>query len=220
MRLAFLTIAVLASAAMPSFGAPNLFINPGFENGNLTGWNLSSCLWTGVVGRGVQAAPGCPDVPATINGSNYVYSGNYGTYLGYGEPDPLATLTQTVSLAKARYRVDFYYKELDAYPNSPDNLLEVVWGTSLNDLISAYLEADTAATNGWRLRTVRFDAPSAGTYVVGFRFFNVWGEWALDSTNLSRNPEPGTLAMMAAPLAWLAWKRRRSLKRTAQASGS
>jgi hypothetical protein len=203
-------IGMIAAAA---FAAPNLFTNAGFENGNLIGWNLSSTDYNCLADKRLQTIAGCPNDPSIATphkSTNYVHSGNYGLELGSWDPDNPATLTQSVYIAvTGRYRVDFSFRELNYYPQTPDNSFEVVWGTSLSNLTSIYQVTDKS-TNAWSTNTVRFEVTAPGTYVVGFRFNNVWGEWALDDTNLSKNPEPGTLAMLAIPLAWVVWRRRRA----------
>jgi hypothetical protein len=222
MRLAILIAAGLTAISTAAWGANTYFTNPGFENGNLIGWNLSSTDYNCLVDRRLSTIPGCPDDPSVGNRveSRYVRTGNYGMMLGsYNELGP-DTLTQTVNLTiTGQYRVDFSLRERDYYPQTPENSFEVVWGTDLDNLISIYLRTDQSSNN-WQNLSARFSITTPGTYVVGFRFNNMWGDWALDNTGLVKNPEPGTLAMLAAPLAWLAWKRRRAFKRTARATGS
>lgn len=193
-------IAVGASAA-------TTFVNPGFENGNLSSWDLSSTDWNCVVLRTGTSIPGCPnDAGKPRTPAKYVHSGNYGLMLGGGEPGGLISLTQTLSVTVAgNYRVSFYYRELDYYPDPVDDYLEVVYGPDLDHLTTVWSVSDRKTMN-WKSVTSPAISLTPGNYVVGFRFYDVFGEWALDDTNFYKNPEPGSLALMAAPIALLFWR--------------
>jgi len=203
-------LGLLLLVATTAWAAPQLFTNTGFESG-LTGWNLVGADYNCVANKNAGSIPGCPDDPTLTPFAPrfYVRSGNQGMFLGYGDWSAPATLTQTVTLQQARYRVDFYYKEHDTYAQPVDNLLEVVFGPDLAHLTSAWSVVDVTQKNSWILQTVRFNTPAAGQYVVGFRFYNVWGEWALDDTSLMKNPEPGSFVLSAVPIAIFIWRLRR-----------
>jgi hypothetical protein len=201
--------------------AASTFTSPGFENltpTNLGGWILSSTDWNCLANNTQTKIVGCEDPSgAAQNTGMYVHGGNQGIMLGYGEPSVPATLTQILTVTRTgNYRVSFWYREHESYPSeTTDNLLEVVYRLAGTTNWNVAWSRSDARNVGWTSVTsaqmpLTGSNRSPNTYEVGFLFYNAWGEWALDDTDFYRNPEPGTLALIAAPLAWVMWRRRRA----------
>jgi hypothetical protein len=220
----YVRVSLLITFAVCVSGANTYFVNPGFETADLTGWALSSTDYNCLVDRRASTIAGCPNDPSVGSRTprDYVHPpGNYGMMLGsYNENGP-ETLTQTVTLTlTGGYYLNFDFRERDYYTSeTPLNSFEAVWGPDLANLTSIFAVTNQASGN-WSSQSIWFNVPTAGTYVFGFRFNNGWGEWALDDTGLTKNPEPGTMLLMGGPLAFLGWKRRRALKVRGRASGS
>lgn len=220
----YVRVSLLITIALCASGANTYFTNPGFENGSLYKWSLSSNDYNCLVDKRLSTIPGCPNDPAvsqTRRTSRYVRSGNYGMMLGsYDETGP-DTLTQSVTITlTGGYYLDFDFRERDYYTSqTPLNSFEAVWGPDLAHLTSIF-KVTNRSSGSWSSQHIWFNVPTAGTYLFGFRFNNVWGEWALDNTGLTKNPEPGTMLLMGGPLVFLGWKRRRALKVRNRASGS
>jgi hypothetical protein len=220
----YIRVSLLITFAVCASAANTYFTNPGFENGSLIGWQLSSTDYNCLVDKRLSTTPGCPDdpaVPTQHSERQYVRTGNYGMMLGSFNENGPETLLQSVKLTvSGGYYLWFDFRERDYYTSeAPLNSFEAVWGPDLAHLTSIYTVTNKSS-NAWSTQQIWFNVPTAGTYLFGYRFNNAWGEWALDNTGLTKNPEPGTMLLMGGPLVFLGWKRRRALTARDRASGS
>ena len=212
MRMFVALAALLLSLAAPASGG-NLLVNAGFETGDFSGWELSTTLWNCPTYRSWPVITGCYDPSASHpqTPSLYVHEGDWGVFLGYNEQFPLALLTQNVLLVAGEYELDFWLKQHLTWGDPNPNSFEVVVGPT-GGTLSTELNLVDYPDTGWMHEDVKFLIPTTGSYTVGFRFWNVNGEWIVDDVNLDRPsvPEPLTLGLVALPICGMViWGRRR-----------
>ncbi len=217
-RVRLLGLLLLLSVQMH---AGNLLTNGGFEAGDLTPWLLSTTLggppdFNCLVDTTTVYCSG-PLEPSQTP-SNYIGAGNWGIFLGYPGSDdtPAATLVQLVPLSAGAYLFSSMWGQHWTYTDeTPEGILEFVYGTSLASLTAVTISSDPSTTvqvGPGSIFSQAFTIPSADNYYVGFRFYNVMGEWAVDNACLETRegangcnpvPEPSTLGLLALPIAAL-----------------
>lgn len=181
MRL-FRTATLLALFCSASASLPAQVVNGDFETGNLTGWTISSCGFTGVDGG------------ASHSGSFGLFSGNIGSP---------CVLTQSVSTTiGTQYSFSFWLRNVSG--GSPNSFQALFGGQSL-------LSSIDGPGTGYALQTFNVTATSTSSE-LRFQLRHDPSFWDLDDVSLTPTtvtPEPSTVALIAAGLGALAVIRRR-----------
>jgi len=210
------SVSALLILALGSAGAANLVQDPGFELSPAVGtfnsvWNLSSTNWNCTIELGQGSSCfGDPSQTASL----YVHSGNWGTFLGDDTPGE-SSMYQTFALGPGSYAFSFYWRyhytyaggansgELDAYIGAAPGGTPG-WAAGDETVISA----SPTTTIDWAQVVIPYAVSTSGTYYIGFEWYDVPGEFAIDDVSLDA-PEPSTLALLAVPLAWFCLLRRK-----------
>jgi Carbohydrate binding domain/PEP-CTERM motif len=180
-------------AAATGAASANIVVNGGFETGDLSGYDASSC--------------GC-DV---TNSSAFVHSGNYGlSFFGAGH-DYL--LSQTLATSSGTtYTIDFFAKFLGG---SPNDISVTFGGVQVLDLVNQ------ATSSVWQEYSVTGMATSSST-VLTFGLRQDPSASALDDISVNAittaTPEPSSWAMMIlgfAGIGAMTYRRRKSAMLTA-----
>ena len=215
---------VLLIAGVACSGA-NIVTNGSFETGTFSGWTVPQGEGDFNCVANVADLNACGSTGAT--GNDYVHSGQYGAFLGWGggDGDPLTTesLSQTfLGLDPGSYEISFYLTRLRS--GSADDggaaLMQFLFagsqlGSDLTDLSDLPVLSSPSATR------FTFDVPSfpGGDAVLQFNFYNIAGEFGLDDVCVAPGdtrtdpcgavPEPTSLVLSGIPLAALWFLRRR-----------
>jgi hypothetical protein len=188
---------VAAGVAWSAGAQANLVNNPGFETGNFSGWTVGGTT-TGTGGA----------INIGVDSFSYdVHSGTYGVFAGN---DYTTTLDQTVStIVGATYSFTYW---LDVYQaDATGGLFTAQWGGSGGTMVTSLAsppETDVFTQYGGSV------VATATTTDLHFTFLNAPGWFGFDDVSVvetagppTHAPEPASLAVLAAGLAVLPWRR-------------
>src|ERR1039457_3900723 len=181
----------LGTPALPNAGV----INPGFENGDFTGWTqFGDTSFTGVVLNGNL----CPDLTAGCT----PHSGSYAAF--FGNPD-LGGITQSLAtVSGTNYNVDFWLSVDPGRRGYEGTEYIVSWDSTI---LADVLDAPMAS---WQ--HLSFTTTASGpASVLKFEFKNSPDLFGLDDVNVTAIdgvPEPVSSILAATSLIALAGLRR------------
>jgi flagellin len=202
--IALLCISILLPA-QPASAQSNLVQNPGFETGNLSGWQTVPTSF----------GPSEPVVPQIW--TTYVHSGTYALDLSPGNGATLGVndeITQTLATTPgATYNFSFWL--LNTQSSGPDSF-QVAWNGAV--VPGSPANADAAASNAWANYAYSLTATSSTTS-ISFEAANGPGWTALDDVSVVRAsaaPELSTVSMFAAGSVGLVLKQLRGRRKRAR----